>query len=482
MTLKMYNTLTGEKEEFKPVASGKVKMYSCGPTVYDYFHIGNARAFVVPDIIKRYLEYRGYEVYHVLNFTDIDDKMINRANEEGISTEQLAEKFITAYFEDTDALNIKRADIYPRATEHIPQMIELVKDLLEKDYAYQSGGDIYYRVEEFSDYGKLSKKDIEDLQAGARVEVNQQKENPLDFTLWKESKPGEPSWDSPWGSGRPGWHVECSVMSTEYLGAPFDIHTGGIDLVFPHHENEIAQSEAYCSCNQAVNYWLHNGYINIDGEKMSKSLGNFFTTREILEEYAPEVVRFFLLSKHYRSPINFSDKNLEESAKGLERLRNTVEELAYLAEQPVEAGEQKFPGKLRELAWAKKEKFIAAMDDDFNTALAIGALHELAREVNKIINNDDFKLTRKLKNDIIKTKEVFAELGEEVLGVTLTPEVQEKTESSREEELIELLLNVRSQAREEENYQLADKIRDQLDELGIEVTDTPRGAKWKVKN
>ncbi|WP_035571341.1 cysteine--tRNA ligase, partial [Halonatronum saccharophilum] len=319
MGIKIYNTLSGEKEDFKPIKENEVGIYSCGPTVYDYFHIGNARAFIVPDIIKRYLNYRGYKIFHVLNFTDIDDKMIKRANQEEVTIEQLANRFIKAYFEDTDALNIRRADIYPKATEHIEGMIDLVEKLIAKDYAYSSGGDVYFRVEKFDEYGKLSKQHLEDLEAGNRVEVSGVKENPLDFTLWKESKEGEPSWESPWGLGRPGWHIECSVMSTKYLGDRFDIHTGGVDLTFPHHENEVAQSEACCG-HQVVNYWVHNGYINIDGEKMSKSLDNFFTIREILEKYKAEVIRFFLISKHYRSPINFSDSELDSAKKSLGRL------------------------------------------------------------------------------------------------------------------------------------------------------------------
>jgi cysteinyl-tRNA synthetase len=477
MGLRVYNTLTGDKEEFQPVNEGQVKIYSCGPTVYDYFHIGNARAFIVPDIIKRYLEYQGYDVYHVLNFTDIDDKMINRANKEEITTDELADKFIEAYFTDTDKLNIKRADAYPKATDCIKEMIKLVQDLLDKGYAYEKDGDVYFRVEEFEDYGKLSNKKLEDLQAGARVEVNEAKENPLDFVLWKQSKPGEPSWDSPWGEGRPGWHIECSVMSVDQLGEKFDIHTGGIDLVFPHHENEIAQSEAYCE-EQVINYWLHNGYLNIDGEKMSKSEGNFFTTREILTRYPAEAVRFFLISKHYRSPINFSDENLTEAHKGLKRLRNTVSKLEHLIEQP-ETKAQFTARKLRQLRQEKKKKFITAMNDDFNTAQALGALHELAGETNKFINQTNFKLTREVKNDIIKLKETFVELGKEVLGLTLTSNGDNET-GGKETQLIELLLKIRQKSREEENYQLADEIRDKLEQLGVEVEDTPQGAKWEL--
>ncbi|MBM7557854.1 cysteinyl-tRNA synthetase [Halanaerobacter jeridensis] len=476
MTLKIYNTLKDTKEEFETLEDGKVKMYSCGPTVYDYFHIGNARAFIVPDIVKRYLEYKGYEVMHVLNFTDIDDKMIKRANEEGITVDELAEKFITAYFEDTDALNIKRADVYPQATEHISEMINLVKTLIDKGYAYEKNGDVYFRVDKFDEYGKLSNKKIEDLQAGSRVDVNEEKEDPLDFTLWKESKAGEPEWDSPWGQGRPGWHIECSVMSTKYLGEEFDIHTGGVDLTFPHHENEIAQSEACCG-HEVVNYWLHNGYINIEGEKMSKSLGNFFTTRDILDKYPAEVVRFFLISKHYRSPINFSEENMKDAAKSLERLENTVDRVKYLLKQDVQDGELK-GAELFELVAEKKEDFIAAMDDDFNTSLAIASLHELAREVNKFIDQDDFVLTIDVKKALEKVKETFEELGIEVLGILKTTE---ETENDLVPDLVELLLETRSDLRDQGNYEMADQIRDELSNLGVAVKDTPQGAEWKIK-
>lgn len=476
MTLKIYNTLQNAKEEFVPLEENKVKIYSCGPTVYDYFHIGNARAFIVPDIVKRYLEYKEYEVLHVLNFTDIDDKMIKRADEKEITVDELADKFINAYFEDTDALNIKRADVYPQATEHISEMIDLVKTLVEKGYAYEKDGDVFFRVDKFEEYGKLSNKQIEDLQAGSRVEVNEEKENPLDFTLWKESKEGEPEWDSPWGQGRPGWHIECSVMSTKYLGEEFDIHTGGVDLTFPHHENEIAQSEACCG-HQVVNYWLHNGYINIEGEKMSKSLGNFFTTRDILEKYPAEVVRFFLISKHYRSPINFSEENMKDAAKSLSRLENTVDRVRHLLKQDVQDGELTGE-KLLDLIAEKKEEFIAAMDDDFNTSLAIAALHELATAVNKFIDRDDFVVTIEVKKALEKVNEVFAELGGEVLGILSTGTEEE---SGLAPDLIELLLELRSDLREQGNYEIADKVRDQLTDLGVRVKDTPQGAEWKIE-
>lgn len=527
MTLKVYNSLSGEKEVFETLEENKVKIYSCGPTVYDYFHIGNARAFMVPDIIKRYLTYKGYDVLHVMNFTDIDDKMINRANEEGISVQELAERFITAFFEDIERLNIKKADIYPKATEHISDMIGMIKSLVEDGFAYESNGDVYFKVAKFSEYGKLSKKNLEDLVAGARVEVSDKKENPLDFVLWKASKDGEPSWDSPWGAGRPGWHIECSAMSNRYLGEEFDIHTGGVDLTFPHHENEIAQSEACCD-HQVVNYWMHNGYINIDGEKMSKSLGNFFTTREILKkisdddnydnEYAREVLRFFLISNHYRSPINFSDRAVDEAGKNRERLTGTVSRLDFLLsrdsvdlnakeDNKVLEVEKDFISKLNDLCEQKKNEFIEAMDDDFNTALAIGALHELTTEINKVVNRSDFLITDKIKNEALdKARSLFIELGD-VLGIDLSKhkgvrkvglEIDLKSlllkmidklnieikgkENLKAEELINILLKKkRKRARQDKNYQLADNIRDELAEIGIEVKDTPQGADWNLK-
>ncbi|WP_372494188.1 cysteine--tRNA ligase [Fuchsiella alkaliacetigena] len=478
--MKIYNTLTRKKEEFQPIDEEQVKIYTCGPTVYDYFHIGNARAFVIPDILKRYLEYKGYQVFHIVNFTDIDDKMINRAEEEGVNIEELAERFIEAYFEDTKRLNIKKADAYPKATEHIYDIIELIEILEEEEYAYEVDGDVFFAVKQFEDYGKLSNQSLEELASGSRVDINEKKRNPLDFVLWKNSKAGEPSWDSPWGAGRPGWHTECSVMSMFYLGRKFDFHTGGVDLVFPHHENEIAQSEAVTE-SQVVNYWLHNGYINIDGEKMSKSLGNFFTTREIFAEYDPQVVRFFLISKHYRSPINFSDAELAVAQKGLERLKNTVQRLDNLIagdQQELKPGSSVEYEELTELIETKKKKFVAAMDDDLNTALAIGSLHELAKELNTLINTSDLQLAQGLISTLEKAADFFAEAGE-VLGLEFSGE--EIKDDNLVAPLIELLLKIRSEAREEQNWDLADQIRDELAELGVKIEDTAQGVEWKLE-
>ncbi|SDC21424.1 MULTISPECIES: cysteine--tRNA ligase [unclassified Candidatus Frackibacter] len=481
MALQIYNTLTKQKEEFKPVDPEKVKIYSCGPTVYDYFHIGNARAFVVPDILKRYLEYKGYNVFHVMNFTDIDDKMIKRANKEGVSIKELADRFIDAYFEDTKKLNIKEADVYPRATDYIEDIIKLLKRLEEEGYAYEVDGDIFFEVKKFADYGKLSNQNLEELASGARIEVNEQKKDPLDFVLWKRSKEGEPAWDSPWGPGRPGWHTECSVMSRHYLGDKFDFHTGGIDLAFPHHENEIAQSEAV-NGEQVINYWVHNGYVNVDGEKMSKSLGNFFTTRDILKDYSPDVVRFFLISNHYRSPINFSDVELNDAKKSLRRLRNTVARIHKLIPDnkvEIDAGNQKEVEAIERAIDDKRVKFEEAMDDDLNTALAIASLHELAKKINIFVNDSEFEINKATVMVLEKAYNTFEELGS-ILGIELRPELKEEG-NKLIPPLIELLLEIREEAREEQNWDLADKIRDELKELGITIKDRPQGTEWEIE-
>lgn len=486
MSLRIYNTMTQRKEVFEPLREGRVTMYSCGPTVYDYFHIGNARAFVIPDCIRRYLEYKGYEVTYVQNLTDVDDKIIKRAIDEGISPEEVAARYSEAFFQDIRKLGIKEADVYPRATEHIPQIIELIKTLIEKGFAYVVGGDVFYDVTKFPDYGKLSHQAIEDLSAGARVDVDERKRNPMDFALWKNAKPGEPRWDSPWGDGRPGWHIECSAMSMAYLGESFDIHTGGQDLIFPHHENEIAQSEA-ATGKPFVKYWVHNGHINIEGEKMSKSLGNFFTLREILARYPADVVRFFLISSHYRSPINFSEEELKKAERGLERLKNSIRALdAALAR-----GDRSRRIDLRELNDVElrlysgiaeaKEKFISGMDDDFNTAVAIAALHDLAREVNTFMNSPDFKITPAKLCLLKKAREVFEELGG-VLGLPLK-EGALVGEDAKEKELVDnlmdLIIRLREEARRKKDWATADRIREELKRGGIIIEDTPQGTRWK---
>ena len=382
--IKIYNTMSGSLQEFKPVTPGVVNMYVCGPTVYNYIHIGNARPIIFFDTVKRYFEYRGYKVNYIQNFTDIDDKMIKKANEEGITVKELAERFIAEYFKDTEKLNIKEeGTIHPKATENIEEMIDVVKTLESKGFAYSSEGDVYFDIEKFDEYGKLSHRNIEDMMAGARIEVSEKKKNPMDFVLWKNAKPGEPSWSSPWGEGRPGWHLECSAMSAKYLGETFDIHGGGQDLIFPHHENEIAQSEC-ASGKTFANYWMHNGYINIKGEKMSKSTGNFFLLREVLEKYAGNVVRFFMIMSHYRKPIEFSEEELTMAKNGLERIENSIIRINEISEKTGEDnnGTEEFLENMQK----SHDKFCEGMDDDFNTSLAIGAIFEMVKEVNRYID------------------------------------------------------------------------------------------------
>ncbi|MDK2918101.1 MAG: cysteinyl-tRNA synthetase [Candidatus Petromonas sp.] len=462
--MRLYNTLTRQKEEFKPLVPGEVKMYVCGPTVYNYFHIGNARPFIVFDTLRRYLEYKGYKVTYVQNFTDVDDKIINKAKEEGLDSREISEKYIGEYFKDADALGIKRATIHPKVTENIKEIIDFIQKLINKGYAYEVDGNVYFDTTKFGGYGKLSKQSIEELEAGARVEINEAKKSPMDFALWKKQKPGEPAWDSPWGQGRPGWHIECSVMSTKYLGETIDIHAGGQDLVFPHHENEIAQSEAF-SGKPFARYWLHNGYITINNEKMSKSKGNFFTVRDIVSEFDPEVVRFFLLSAHYRNPINFSRELMKQSKNALERLYNSKENLEHLMEN---AKSEKMTANEKDILKGLEKyryKFIEAMDDDLNTADAIAAIFELVKEINTKIDGESSKEL------IEKSYELFRELTE-VLGL-----LTKKKEILDED--IQRLIEERQKARKEKNYALADKIRDDLKAKGIILEDTPQGVKWK---
>jgi cysteinyl-tRNA synthetase len=462
--MRLYNTLTRQKEEFKPLVPGEVKMYVCGPTVYNYFHIGNARPFIVFDTLRRYLEYKGYKVTYVQNFTDVDDKIINKAKEEGVDSREISEKYIGEYFKDADALGIKRATIHPKVTENIKEIIDFIQKLINKGYAYEVDGNVYFDTTKFGGYGKLSKQSIEELEAGARVEINEAKKSPMDFALWKKQKPGEPAWDSPWGQGRPGWHIECSVMSTKYLGETIDIHAGGQDLVFPHHENEIAQSEAF-SGKPFARYWLHNGYITINNEKMSKSKGNFFTVRDIVSEFDPEVVRFFLLSAHYRNPINFSRELMKQSKNALERLYNSKENLEHLMEN---AKSEKMTANEKDILKGLEKyryKFIEAMDDDLNTADAIAAIFELVKEINTKIDGESSKEL------IEKSYELFRELTE-VLGL-----LTKKKEILDED--IQRLIEERQKARKEKNYALADKIRDDLKAKGIILEDTPQGVKWK---
>lgn len=461
----IYNSMTRKKEEFKPIEENIVKMYVCGPTVYNFFHIGNARTFVVFDTIRRYLEYRGYDVKFVQNFTDIDDKMINKANKEGITVKELGDKFIEEYYKDADGLQIKRATVNPRATEYMDKIIGFVKELVDNGYAYEVDGDVYFDTTKFEGYGKLSGQNLEDLQSGARIKIDERKKNAVDFAIWKAGKPGEPSWESPWGKGRPGWHIECSCMAQDILGDTVDIHGGGMDLSFPHHENEIAQSEAKTGKN-FVKYWMHSAYLNVDNKKMSKSLNNFITARDALKTYDPEVIRFFMLQAHYRNQLNFSGDLLESAKASMERLYNAVSNLESLVDEvkriDLNEEDKNFINKLEEY----KVKFIEKMDDDFNTADAISIIFDMVRDINSNVTNESSK---ELVN---KCLEIIRELGS-VLGI-----LQKSTKGSLEEE-IEKLIEERQKARKERNFALADKIRDGLKERGIVLEDTPQGVRWK---
>lgn len=462
--MKIYNTMTRQKEDFVPLDENEVRIYACGPTVYNYIHIGNARPLCVFDVLRRYLEYRGYHVKFVQNFTDIDDKIIKRANEEGVSYEEISEKYINEFWTDADGLNFKHATVHPKATENIDEIIDIIKTLMDKGFAYEAGGDVYFRTLKFNEYGKLSHQPIEDLESGARIAIGEVKEDPLDFALWKGAKPGEPYWDSPWGKGRPGWHIECSAMNRKYLGNTIDIHCGGKDLVFPHHENEIAQSECANGCTFA-RYWMHNGYINVDNVKMSKSLGNFKTVREIAEVYGYEVIRYFLISAHYRSPINYSVDIIEQCKNALERLYTCRESLDFALENADNpAGDN--DSELISLFDSRKNEFIAAMDDDLNTADAIAALFELTKDINtNVLGKDASKAVCE------RAAAVFDELCD-VLGLLYNR--KENTLSSD----IEALIEKRQEARKNKDWATADKIRDELKAQGIILKDTPQGVTW----
>ena len=464
--MKIFNTMTRSKEEFKPLEEGKVKMYVCGPTVYNYIHVGNARPFIIFDTLRRYLEYRGYDVTFVQNFTDVDDKIIKRGHEEGIAPEEIAQKYIKEYFVDADGLGIKRASVHPQVTENIEQIIEFVKELEDKGYAYAVNGDVYFDTQIFEGYGKLSGIKQEELEAGSRIEVNDQKKHPMDFVLWKAKKEGEPGWTSPWGEGRPGWHIECSVMSRRYLGDTIDIHAGGQDLKFPHHENEIAQSEAR-SGKTFSNYWMHNEYININNEKMSKSKGNFFTVRDISKLYDLEVVRLFMLSTHYRNPINFSDEILNQSKAGLERLYNAKERVEFIISKLNDNAENADELKLEEELNSFRQRFIEAMDDDLNTADALSIIFELARFMNSNVNENS---TKEFANKVL---DEFNELTG-VLNV-----VNKKHEEDMLDEEIEALIQKRTDAKKNKDFKLADEIRNELLEKGIVLEDTRQGVKWR---
>lgn len=461
--MKILNTLTRRKEEFKPINEGKVGIYVCGPTVYDYIHIGNARPMIVFDTLRRYLEYKGYEVNYVSNFTDVDDKIIKRANAEGVDASVISERYIAEVKKDMAALNVREATTHPKATEEIPDMIEMVKTLIEKDYAYEVNGTVYFRTRKFKDYGKLSKKNIDDLRSGNRdllVSGIDEKEDPLDFVLWKPKKEGEPSWPSPWGDGRPGWHLECSVMSKKYIGDVIDIHAGGEDLIFPHHENEIAQSEA-ANGTEFARYWMHNGFLKINNEKMSKSLGNFFTVREIAEKYPLQVIRFFMLSAHYRSPLNFSAELVEASKNGLERILTAVDRL-----KSINGTDGDVDKSVADEIDAFVKKYEDAMDDDLNTADAISVIFELVKYANVNVTEKSSKATVEF---VLNTIEKLCD----ILGI-----ITEKKEEILDSD-IEALIEERQAARKAKNFARADEIRDQLSSMGIILEDTREGVKWK---
>lgn len=478
MSIKVYNTLTKQKEEFVPITPGKANIYVCGVTPYNHPHVGNARPFVTWDVIRRFLEHEGYDVTHVQNFTDVDDKIINTANKEGVQWFDICNRYIDSYFEVMDKLNVRRAHVYPRVSEHINDIIATVQCLIDNGYGYVVDGDVFYSVEKFKYYGQLSGRNLEDMLAGARVDVDDRKRNPMDFALWKSAKPGEPAWDSPWGPGRPGWHIECSTMSMKYLGESFDFHGGGSDLIFPHHENEIAQSEGCTGIHPFVHYWLHNGFITVNEEKMSKSLGNFFMVIDILEHYDPETLRFFIVSTHYRSPLDFSDARLTEAQKSLARLRQAQETLGELSEM-MSAGPTADSLALRDKVKELGEAFMEAMRDDFNTALAISHMFALAKEINiyhKAVVDAGIKPDGKLVallNDVLA--EMCSIIG--VLEKTAAPAAEEAGDS-KEAELVEMLIAMRQDARKNKNYALADELRNKLSEIGIVLQDTPQGVKW----
>ena len=462
--MKVYNTLTRKKEELVPITPGEIKMYACGPTVYNYIHIGNARPLCIFDILRRYLEYRGYNVKFVQNFTDIDDKIIRRANEEHVDFSEISERYIKEFWTDADGLNVRHATINPKATENIDAIIQIISTLIEKGYAYEAQGDVYFSTEKFKDYGKLSHQPLEDLEAGARIMVGEVKREPMDFAVWKAAKPGEPAWDSPWGKGRPGWHIECSAMNWRYLGDTIDIHCGGQDLIFPHHENEIAQSECFTG-KPFAHYWMHNGYINVDNVKMSKSLGNFFTVRDVAEKYGYEPIRYLLISAQYRSPINYSTDIIEQCIAALNRLYTCRDSLDFELKNAVDAehdGDKAIIDGFNKY----REQLIAAMDDDLNTADAIASIFELVRDINtNVVGKTPSKA---LVEGAIA---MFDELTG-VLGLVYN----RKTETLDSD--VEALIEARTNARKEKNWAEADRIRDQLKEMGIVLEDTAQGVKW----
>ncbi|HDH00515.1 MAG TPA: cysteine--tRNA ligase [Nitrospirae bacterium] len=493
--MRVYNTLTRKKEEFLPITPGKVSMYVCGITAYDISHLGHARSAVVFDVIKRYLRFKGYKVEHIRNITDVDDKIIAKAAQENVSTDEIAGKYTEKYYRDMDMLGVSRADIEPRATGHIKEMVDLIKRLVDTGVAYSVDGDVYFEVSKFPGYGKLSGRNPDEMMAGARVDVDERKKSPLDFALWKSSKEGEPSWESPWGPGRPGWHIECSAMSMKYLGESFDIHGGGADLIFPHHENEIAQSEAVTG-KPFVKYWLHNGFITVDKEKMSKSLGNFFTVEEILGKYDPEVVRYFLLSTHYRSPIDFSDAQLNDVEVSVDRYYSTVMRINDFIETggtadksseelPVEKkASNGVDDEFEKLLSSARGKFESAMDDDFNSALALGHIFELVREVNRFL--DGKPSGQKARELVLRTKEVLSGIGAVLNIFQRTPEewyrslMDVKKIGLSGDDILDKI-SARQEARQKKDWDLSDSIRKELEGKGIILEDKKDRTDWKIK-
>ena len=478
MTIRVFNSLSGTKEEFVPREAGKASIYTCGVTPYDFAHIGNSRPAVFWDCVRRFLKYRGYRVNYIQNFTDVDDKIINRSKQLEKGPLELAEEYAQIYLEDLAKLGIEPADNYPKVSEHIPEIIEMVRTLVEKGFAYQLNGDVYFEVAKFKDYGKLSGRDLEEMQAGARVEVNEAKRDPMDFALWKAAKPGEIAWDSPWGPGRPGWHIECSAMSLKYLGAGFDFHGGGEDLVFPHHENEIAQSEAYLG-QPFVRYWLHNAFVTVGGSRMGKSVGNFSTIRDVIDRFPPKVVRFWLVGTHYRNPISFGEEELQTAAKGLERLETARFNWEHLLRQDAAPGEAgAAAAAVRQQMAATRTDFIAGMEDDFNTPQALASLYDLVREVNRWTQSQGFELTVGARELLQEALDTLVELGGEVLGLFQAEGTPAAKVDATE---VEALIERRIQAKKAKNWALADQIRDEIKQKGVILEDTPQGARWRFE-
>ena len=471
--MQIYNTLSRKKEEFIPLNPPNVTMYVCGPTVYDYFHLGNARSFLMADVIRKYLEYKGYKVKYAMNLTDVDDKIIKKANEQNVDPQEISEKYIKAFFDDIEKLRIKKADVYPKATEHMTEITKLIEILENNNSAYNVDGNVFYNVTNFNGYGKLSGKKIDELESGSRVEINIEKHNPLDFSLWKKAKPGEPYWEAKWGNGRPGWHIECSAMSQKHLGETIDIHAGGNDLIFPHHENEIAQSEG-ASGKHFVNYWIHFGFLNIRDEKMSKSLGNFFTAREVVKNYSVESIRHFLNQTHYASPLSYSEELLESAQRGLEKINNFVEEiLEGIYRNKVDGITPEFDIDRYKFA------FENAMDDDFNTPKATAVIFDFVRDANKAIGDKKNEINAEFYQML---KDFLKSTADDVLTILNFDKSKAESNQSLQNDLIELLIKMRNEAREEKNFKLGDKIRDELLALGIQLKDSKEGTSFKITN